>query len=149
TFLGNGETLDAVEQLASASPSEGIAVADMDGDAVADIVAALPAAEAVAIYVRREGRLVATNVDLEPMRPAVLALSDLDADGSVDIVVGGEQGSNLVVLVRRGDSFADPVTVPLGGVVVAIVVSDFDDDGTMDIAAALSSTNEVVMLSGN
>jgi hypothetical protein len=146
-LLGNGRTLEAVEQLASPVPSTALAVGDLDGDAVADIVAALPAADALAIYLRREPTSAPMVIDLGAA-PTAVAVVDVDGDDRADLVVALEGSSDLTIFINEGDDFAEPVRVPAGGVPVSIGAADYNVDGIIDLAAALTVLNEIVVLRG-
>lgn len=147
-LLGNGATLDAVEQLPSPAASTALAVADVDGDALPDIVAALPTADALAVYRGGAPSFSSTTINLTGA-PTALALADLDGDDQTDIVAAIDDSPNLVVLMNRGGSFSDAVVVPAGGEALAIDAADYDNDGAVDVVAALGASNEIALLRGD
>jgi hypothetical protein len=147
-LLGNGATLDAVEQLASPVESTAIAVADIDADALPDVVAMLPGTEQLTAYRRGARGFEATAIAL-PGEPTALTLSDLDGDDLVDIIAAIDGSGELVVRMNRGGFFAEAIRVAAGGEPLAINAGDYDGDGRIDIVAALAATSEVTLLRGN
>jgi hypothetical protein len=147
-LLGNGATLDAVEQLASPVESTAVAVADLDADALADVVAMLPGTEQLTAYRRGARGFDATAIAL-PGEPTALTLTDLDGDDLVDILAAIDDSADLVVRMNRGGFFAEAIRVAAGGESLTIDAGDYDGDGRVDIVAALPATNEVALLRGD
>ena len=146
-LLGNGRGLEAVEELASPAPSAEVAVGDLDGDAVADIVLTLPVEDALAVYLRNE-RTIAPSLIQLGAAPTAVAIADIDGDDRNDIVAGREGSNDLTLLVNRGNDLGDAVMVAAGGVPATIGTGDYDDDGFVDVVAGLLSSDEVVLLRG-
>jgi hypothetical protein len=124
-------------------------VGDFDGDAAADVAAALESG-AVAV------RLGVGNGAFEPApdvpagtAPRAVAVADLDDDGDEDLVAT-DAGAG-VVRVRLGDGtgrFSAAPDVPVGADPVDVAVADLNDDGVDDVAVAARGANALSVRPG-
>jgi hypothetical protein len=124
-----------------AGGSEDVAVADVNGDGLTDIV--LAATSSVVVFYQRAGGGFEPPVLLAagPIADGV-AIADLDGDGRADIVVasagnapsGGTGGSSVTILLQTspGGFVASKTTLPDGARRVA--VGDLNGDRLPDIA---------------
>jgi len=122
------------------------AVADLNGDGAADVLALEQAPAGwqwLALFGRRGQGLVDELVPVDlPQDISGYLLRDFDGDGTVDLAatVGNDQGSeDAVILPGRGDgTFGTPVTVlsPPATFVFALAAADFDGDHLLDLAIA-------------
>jgi len=141
--------------------SASIVVADFNGDGMADLAAASPAANTVALYIaapdgslpQKPTRLVSTGVE-EPKettaRRQVVTVGDLDGDGINDLIVANTTAGKLSVLRGRGDGqFAAAVVEPTLPLPTGLALGDFNGDSKPDLAIVSQGTNTVSIWLGS
>lgn len=129
-----------------------LAIADLDGDGKADIVAVSEAFGQANIYILRNttaGGVVSFIADgnaddfITGNQVNGVALSDLDGDGKPDLALSYYFNQVLYVLVNtstRGSisfNISNAVSLPLGGMPWQVVAGDLDGDGKPDLAVGI------------
>jgi FG-GAP-like repeat/FG-GAP repeat len=137
-LLGNG---DGTFQTPVAYPadyySNGIAVADFNGDGNLDVAVTSYQQHTVSIYFGNGDGTFQAPVDYNVFYPPrALAIGDFDLDGSRDLAVGDNQGDVFILLNNGDGTFRLAANASLGGPVTAIAVGDFNGDGIPDLAGA-------------
>jgi Bacterial Ig-like domain (group 3)/FG-GAP-like repeat len=129
----------------------GIAIADFNGDGIADMAVADAQLNHVVLWLGngdgtfRQGQTIATQTE-----PTAVVAADFNADGKLDLVVACNYGGGLSVLLGNGDgTFAPATTVPAGNYPASVAVGDFDGDGRLDLAVPDYVGNTVTILLGN
>ena len=141
----------AVTFAVGANP-QGLAVADLDGDGLPDIVTANTAnfsgdgSQSVSVLrnLSVPGNIAFAARTDYPGLPASynLAIGDLDGDGKLDLVVSSFNQGQAVSVYRNtstpgsltANSFAPHVDFPVGGWGNAVAIGDLDGDGKPDLA---------------
>jgi hypothetical protein len=124
---------------------EGVAIADFNGDGIADWAVINGGDDTVWIcFGNGDGTSQLPKViALSGAAPIGIAAADLDADGDIDLAVAEADSGTVGVLRNRGDgtfSREEPHYLPEPP--VSLVVADFNGDGIADIATGMSSTLE-------
>ena len=112
----------------------GLAVADLDGDGLPDIVASRRIGE-VAVFHNLGGmrfeKVTSSGLDPTARINAILA-ADLDNDGDLDLVLAGTGFAD--VYANRGDgTFTEAAHFDSSGTTEQILAADLDGDGLLDL----------------
>jgi hypothetical protein len=114
----------------------GVAVGDVDGDGVPDLVTVNAGGNSVSVLRGQGDGTFAGAVDYPVgARPGYVALADLEGNGLPDIVTTNAADNSVSVLLNNGDgTFAPAVTYASGGVNPGpVAVGDFNGDGIPDL----------------
>jgi hypothetical protein len=126
----------------SGTSSQGLAVADLDGDGHADLVAALWGQDVVVVAFGGGSRRLSLPTGASPRD---LVLADLDGDGHLDLAVAGD-GSIAVMLAGADRGFARRKVIKVGRALRALVAADLDGDGLADLVASDDASAELTWL---
>ena len=132
-------------------PYRGMAVGDINGDKVLDLVS--PNEDSIGVALNTSGNEVSFQLS-EPIlieAPFALDMADFNADGNLDVVVASDGRTSQVRILRgdgRGDFDAgdDPISAPRGA--KSIATGDITGDGTADIVVTGWSSSEIVIVNG-
>jgi hypothetical protein len=125
-----------------------VAVGDINGDSVPDIVTAPGAGRAPEVRVFDGSALSDTPLtsflayDNSYRHGLYLAVGDMNGDGRADIVVSGGSGGERLVRVFDGTNLADPPLLSFkpyssnGGDSLRVAAVDIDEDGDFDLVTA-------------
>jgi hypothetical protein len=125
-----------------------VAVGDINGDSVPDIVTAPGAGRAPEVRVFDGSALSDTPLtsflayENNYRHGLYLAVGDMNGDGRADIVVSGGSGGERLVRVFDGTNLADPPLLSLtpysanGGDSLRVAAVDIDEDGDFDLVTA-------------
>ncbi len=136
------------------SNPEGIAIGDIDGNGLADVVVSNRGSANVSVFrnLSSPGTITfAGKVDFSTAgNPVGVALADIDGDGALDILTANI--SNSLTVLRNTSSvgsitMASGVNFSAGSTpFFAVAVADFDADGKPDVALSnFSAANAVVL----
>jgi hypothetical protein len=117
----------------SSAPPISLALVDLDGDGVQDIVAVHGSVAAVWL-----GPGFETEHDYPSGGGAsAVVAADFDRDGHAEVAVVNQANESVSVLAGRGDgTLGAPVSYPTGLSPAGAAVGDFDHDGRPDLAIA-------------
>lgn len=125
----------------SGKGSEDLAVADVDGDGLDDIV--LAAYDSVVVFYQLPGGGFDSPLILAAgIRPDGVAIADLDGNGLADIVVanagnapaGGSGGASVTVLSQTSPGVFAPTNITVADGALRLAVGDLNGDTYPDIA---------------
>jgi len=115
-----------------------VAMGDLDGDEVADLVVANSSEDSVSVLVGTGNGTFARAVDVATgVSPRSLAIGDLNGDGALDLAVTNFGSNSVSVLLGRGDAtFTAKVDFPTGDGPVSVAIGELNGDGKPDLVIA-------------
>ena len=133
-----------------AGPSE-LAVADLNGDGIPDLIYADYVSDNVAVRLGRSDGTFGPE-EIYPTAPGshAVAIADLTGDGKEDLVVVNAVGDDVSVLLGNGDGTFQPEQLyKVGSNPYTLAMADFNGDGVPDIVTSNRGDNTVSVLLGN
>jgi hypothetical protein len=120
-----------------------VAVGDLNGDTVPDVVTANYLDSTVSVLIGNgNGTLRASVTYGTGHQPQALAIGDLNRDGKPDLVTANYSDGTVSVLLGNGDgTFEAALTFAAGSNPGSLVVADFNADGIADLAVTNFSNN--------
>jgi len=134
-----------------ATPCADVALADLDGNGLLDIMATVPSLHSVVVFLTQPaGGFTGPTFFPAGSTPGAITATDMDLDGRADVVVTNPTTSRVNVLLGTGaGGFGAPEDFRVGQRPVDVVAADFDDDGDPDLAVACSIAGHVTVLINN
>jgi hypothetical protein len=116
----------------------GIAIGDLNGDGIADVVTANESGNTISVLLGiGGGKLGHQTLYVVGTNPDSVALGDFNGDGALDIAVTNYGSANASVLLNSGNGkFAAAVNYSAVQSPYQIVTADFNGDGVLDLAVA-------------
>lgn len=154
-LLGNGDGSFSAATNFSVFPlgsgMDSVALGDMDGDGILDIVSANAGSNNISILLGNgNGTFQAATFYSYSGNPRSIKTGDFDGDGSTDIVTANYIDSDISVYLGNGDGTVQPAVRYVAGTrAISVTVSDFDGDGILDLATGNFSNPEVAIFIGN
>jgi hypothetical protein len=132
-----------------------LAVGDLDGDDILDVIATNPQRASASVYLGRgDGTLAAAPSIVFALvgmaEPYSVAIGDFDGDGRADAAFADDATSRVRVRLGNGDgTFHEGATVAIGGTRSFIVVAhDMNLDGALDLVVANRNSDDVSVILG-
>lgn len=134
-YPGNGDgTFGTPITTSFAIPgSEGLALADFDGDDILDLVSLGPA-----LYLGvGDGTFQSPQSILNTLASSLIETADLNGDGTPDLVVAQGNPGMIAVFLGNGDgTFQNAVVTATGNFASVMAVGDLNADGNVDVAVS-------------
>ncbi len=152
--LGDG-TFGLATSFATSSSGTGVAVGDVNGDGIPDIVATESATFALAILLGNgsggvgDGTFTFSSHVPTATRPYDVTLADLNGDGHLDVLITLQDSGGLWVRLGHGDGTFGTAASLTNGSPGSVRVVDFDGDGKLDLVVTQGDMNQVELLRGN
>jgi hypothetical protein len=144
-LLGNGDgTFQAANNRSVGNGNSSVAVADLNGDGVADLVVTnagnLDSGQGgnVAVLLGKgDGTFQMAQSYAAAVIPKAVAVGDFNGDGKADLAIVNNGGNNVSVLLGKGDgTFPTVPNYSVGKFPVAVAAADLNGDGILDLAVA-------------
>jgi hypothetical protein len=154
-LLGNGDgTFGAASSTAAGNGCRSVAVADVNGDDLPDVVTANFDGDDVSVLLGNgDGSLQPPTSLPTGTRPISVAVIDLNGDLAADIVSLDNGSGDANVLLGNGDgTFQAAVSYAIGWIPQGMTLADATGDGTPDLIAVfpvVSGSDAVGVLAGN
>lgn len=131
--------------------SASVAMGDLDGDAVLDLVAVNYSSSTVSVLLGNGSGGFGSNTDYSTgTDPYALALGDLNGDTLLDLAVTNYVSDSVSVRLGNGTGgFGARTDVPVGDGPYSVAVGDLNGDTSPDLAVANSGTDTVSVLPGD
>jgi hypothetical protein len=125
-----------------------VAVADLDGDGKADLVAVNSIDNTISVLLSNgDGTFRPAVTYAVGAQPNDVAIADFNGDGKPDLAVTSLNAKQVSVLLGNGDgTFQAAVNYPTSDMTLDLVVADFNGDGKLDIAATDFSGGVSILL---
>jgi hypothetical protein len=155
--LGNGDgtfqapTVYPTQQGPGFAGPSGIAVADLNGDGIPDLIYADYVSSNVAVRLGNgDGTFGPEKTFPTAAGSHGVSVTDLNGDGKPDLVVVNAVANNVSVLLGNGDGTFQPEQLYKVGVnPYSMEVADFNGDGVPDVVTSNRGDNTVSVLLGN
>jgi len=147
------------------SAPEGIAVADVNGDGLRDVVVADSGSSNVTVFLGAglgaftpgTNFTTSTNPATITTNPSAVGIADFNGDGKPDLVTTNNFNNTVSILLGNGNgTFQPPVSINMNASPTsscihpdALVIADFNGDSKSDVAVACTNSGNVSILLGN
>jgi hypothetical protein len=151
-LLGDGDgtftPAPCCETPMSASLPQSVALGDVNGDTVADLVVPTNSGRILIYWGNGDGTFHGPGRYRGPNDPRAVALADVDGDADLDLVVTGFNPDVVAVALNTGGKFGPAISYSTGRLPVDVAVADLDGDGAVDIVTANNNDSVASVLFG-
>ncbi len=150
--LSSGGTFATKVDYTSGTEPFGIAIGDINGDNVSDVISANLDSDSISVFINNGNGTLATKVDYAATNgPYTPEIGDLNGDGIADLAVINFSSDFLSVYINNGDgTFATKVDyAAAGGQSRGLSIGDVNGDGKNDLVVASGDADTVSIYLNN
>jgi hypothetical protein len=138
---------EPLTQASGGSDLRAVALADLDDDGAADLLAVDGSAnQLIALLNNGSGEFAVDGTSSTGEVPVALAAGDLDADGAPDVVVANRDDKSVSLYRNSGTgALANEGEIIVGKKPSSVALADLDNDGDLDLAVALKGVDKVAV----
>lgn len=136
---------------AAPGPASSVAAIDLDRNGAVDLVASIPQADTLAVWMNLGGGRFPTTAirNTGVFAPTALVGADLNGDGFPDLAVAATGTASVGVLLNdRAGNLGAPLSVPVGGAPSDLAAADLDGDGRPELVAPVAARRQTALLYG-
>ena len=150
-LLGNGNgTFQPQQRFGVGQIPRGVAVADLTGDGIVDLVVANSNSTFISLLRGNGNGTFQTQQTLFlSTSPRAVAVGDVNGDGTRDIVTANSADNVSVLLGNGNGTFQIPISLTMGAVPQTVSVADFNGDTRADFVTANFNSANVTVRLGN
>lgn len=130
---GDG-TLEEPVEFTVPTSTRSIAIVDITGDGLPDLVTGNPSKHSVSWLANLGAATFSTATTLDVgLRPVSVVPGDYDGDGDFDVAVANRDSETILMLDNEAGSLRSGATFPTGPLPTVVAGADFDADGWPDL----------------
>lgn len=131
----------------AAADTRGVALADITGDGIDDIIFAAYAADSIGVQPGLgDGTFGPTTLFPAGDGPRLITTGDFNGDGRTDVACSNQLSGDVSIYLNTGITLGAQVKRTVGSAPSAIVSADFDGDNDIDIAVLANGAKRVAIL---
>ena len=148
-FLGNGDgTLKDAVFYAIGDQPVSVAMGDLDGDGLQDVVTANYGSEDITILLGSKSNQLQMKGSYKLGKVNSVALGDLNGDGHLDVIASIIFSQGVVVLLGNGDgTFQTPLAYTTG-MINSMALGDVNKDNNLDLIVSIYASQNVAVFLG-
>ncbi len=140
-------TFNDFTSYAAAADTRGVALADITGDGIDDIVFTAYAADTIGVQPGvGDGTFGSAALFPAGDGPRLITTGDFDGDGRIDVACTNQLSNDVSIYLNTAGALGAQVRRSVGSAPSAIVSADFDGDDDIDIAALANGSKRVGIL---
>jgi FG-GAP-like repeat len=137
--------------LAAGEGTDSVAITDVNGDGIPDVIAANRIDQTVSVFLGiGDGTFQRAETFFSGPRLWRVTVDNVNNDGRPDIITGNKGNNTVSVLLGEGDgTFQPPLVIPAGTRVAGAIAVDVNGDGKADLIEDNYAADQIWVLDGH